>query len=248
MVELCPEKPLKQKILISFIVPTLNEQSFIRKTLSDLRNLSGPIQIEVVVVDGGSQDQTVMLAEPLCDQLLSRSPGRALQMNQGASVAKGEWLLFLHADTQLPEDFTILWRDQVVSGGCDWGRFDIRLNGDQRMFRLIEKMINLRSRLTGIATGDQGIFIKRELFEQVGGFASIPLMEDIDICKRLKKTGHPLCLRSRLVTSSRYWERGGIWATIILMWKLRLLYFLGVSPQRLVQLYYRQNSDSGEML
>ncbi len=242
------KKPLKKKILISFIVPALNEQSIIRKTLSDLRNLSGQIQIEVVVVDGGSQDQTVTLAEPLCDQLLSSSPGRALQMNRGAAVAKGEWLLFLHADTQLPENFMALWQEQVVSGERCWGRFDIRLSGDQRTFRLIEKVINLRSRLSGIATGDQGIFIQRELFEQVGGFASIPLMEDIEICKRLKKTGRPLCLRSRVVTSSRYWEQRGIWTTIMLMWKLRFLYFFGVSPQRLVEQYYRPNSDRGELL
>ncbi len=224
---------------ISFIIPALNEQQSIVRTLRPLRDYADQLQGEIILADGGSEDDTISLATPFCDKQLQGGPGRALQMNQAAAQAQGDWLLFLHADSQLPTDFVALWQRQVIAEGRGWGRFDVALSGNHRLLRLVERMMNLRSRLTSIATGDQAIFVRRALFEELGGFASIPLMEDVELSKRLKRTGRPLCLTSKLVTSSRHWEQRGVTRTILLMWKLRLLFFIGVSPERLVSQYYR---------
>ena len=191
---------------------------------------------EVIFVDGGSHDTTTKIAKPLVDQLLHSVPGRAGQMNAGAAAANGTILWFLHADTELPAGAS----DRVIEGvnsGAIWGRFDVRLSGQQPLLRMVAFMMNLRSRLTGIATGDQAIFVKRDAFDHIGGFPDISLMEDVVLSKRLKKLGKPLCLSLKLVTSSRRWEARGILRTIVLMWSLRLGFVLGINPKRLARWY-----------
>ena len=159
-------------------------------------------------------------------------------MNAGARVASGDMFLFLHADTRLPAQGDQLILEGLTAGDRHWGRFDVRLSGDHRLLRVIGAMMNLRSRLSGIATGDQGIFMTRAAFFATGGFPEIPLMEDIAISRRLKRLSPPLCLREQVVTSSRRWERDGILRTVLLMWTLRLAYVLGVPPERLRRVYY----------
>ena len=220
---------------LSIIVPALNEAGCIRELLRQLQALRAQGH-EVIVVDGGSCDATVALAQPLVDQLLPAPAGRALQMNIGAQAARGRVLWFVHADTRVPEKAAQVIIESVAHA-AGWGRFDVRLSGDRLLLRLVERMMNWRSRITGIATGDQGIFVTRELFERVGGFAALPLMEDIDLSSRLKREQRPLCLRARLTSSSRRWEQKGIVRTIALMWVLRLAYFLGVPPARLAMHY-----------
>lgn len=220
---------------ISIIIPVLNEEKKLSKTLSYLQSFrhSGH---EVIVVDGGSTDNSLKLVRESADIVVVSEPGRALQMNSGAAIATGAVYLFLHADTVLPENAL-----QLISSFNHnkhyWGRFDIRLSSDRIIFRLIEYMINLRSRLTSIATGDQAIFIEHELFKSIGGFPEIVLMEDIAISRLLKKQLIPVCLKTKVATSSRRWETNGVVATVLLMWKLRLYYFFGVSPEKLGRLY-----------
>lgn len=221
---------------LSIIIPCLNEAGNIQTILARLQPLRSRGH-EVVLVDGGSTDETVELARPEVDRILSSEAGRARQMNVGASQAKGDILWFLHADTLIPN-----LADQIIDAAIGnrssaWGRFDIRLSGLDIRFRLIERMMNLRSRLGGIATGDQGIFVTRALFEKIGGYSEQPLMEDIEISRRLKRHTRPLCLRDKLITSSRRWEARGIWRTVFLMWRLRLLYALGSQPEKLARLY-----------
>jgi rSAM/selenodomain-associated transferase 2 len=220
---------------LSIIIPALNEAGCIRELLRQLQALRAQGH-EVIVVDGGSCDETVALAQPLVDQLLPAPAGRALQMNIGAQAAGGRVLWFVHADTRVPETAAQVIIDSVAHA-AGWGRFDVRLSGDRLLLRLVERTMNWRSRFTGIATGDQGIFVTRELFARVGGFAALPLMEDIDLSRRLKREQRPLCLRDTLTSSSRRWEQKGIVRTIALMWVLRLAYFLGVPPARLAMLY-----------
>ena len=222
-------------VQLSIIVPALNEAGCIRELLRQLQALRAQGH-EVIVVDGGSCDATVALAQPLVDQLLPAPAGRALQMNIGAQAAGGRVLWFVHADTRVPETAAQVIIESVAHA-AGWGRFDVRLSGDRLLLRLVERMMNWRSRITGIATGDQGIFVTRELFERVGGFAALPLMEDIDLSRRLKREQRPLCLRDTLTSSSRRWEQKGIVRTIALMWVLRLAYFLGVPPARLAMHY-----------
>jgi len=220
---------------LSVIIPALNEACCIRDILQQLQALRAQGH-EVILVDGGSCDETIALAQPLVDQLLPAPSGRALQMNLGAQAARGRVLWFLHADTRVPDQAARLIIEAVQQAGS-WGRFDVRLSGDKVLLRLVERMMNWRSRLTGVASGDQGIFVTRELFEQIGGFAELPLMEDIDLSRRLKSQQRPVCLRDTLTTSSRRWEQQGILRTVVLMWYLRLAYFLGVSPARLAMHY-----------
>lgn len=220
---------------LTLIVPTLNEAQGIEDTLRPLQRLRRH-NVEVIVCDGGSTDATVTLAEPLVDQVWLSDPGRALQMNAGAMIASGDYLLFLHADTRLPPDFADLWR-MLQQRMPLWGFFAVRLTGRNPMFRMVETFMTIRSRLTGVGTGDQCLFVQRRLFEQLGGFAEIPLMEDLDICKRLKRHCRPFCIRRPVTTSSRRWESHGIARTIFLMWRLRMAWFLGVSPERLAKRY-----------
>ena len=219
---------------VSIIVPTFNEADNIVATLLPLQTLRQQGH-EIIIADGGSDDATLELASPLADQILNAPRGRARQMNAGAQQASGEVLLFLHADTQLPENFMALINTALQTK--QWGRFDVRLTGKQPLLRVVESMMNWRSRISGIATGDQAIFVKRELFENIGGYADIPLMEDIDLSKRLKRQGRPFFINTPLITSSRRWEQHGIFKTILLMWRLRLAYFFGAKPEQLARLY-----------
>jgi rSAM/selenodomain-associated transferase 2 len=217
---------------LTIIVPMLNEEVGIAAALAALR----PLDAEIVAVDGGSSDKTLDLAEPLSDRLLRSARGRARQMNAGAAAGHGDILLFLHADTVLPAQADRLVRE-AIAGGAHWGRFDVRIAGNSAWFPLIAALMNLRSRLTGIATGDQAIFVRRTAFAQIGGFADIPLMEDILLSQRLKRLGRPACLRQKVVTSGRRWEQHGILRTVFTMWWLRLRFFLGADPAALASEY-----------
>ena len=217
---------------LSIILPVLNEASGIASTLDALR----PLAAEIIVVDGGSDDETPAIALGLAYQVITAPRGRARQMNAGAAAASGEILLFLHADTLLPAgaDQCII---AAVATGADWGRFDVRISGDSLWLPLIAALMNRRSRLTGIATGDQAIFVRREIFAAVGGFPVQPLMEDIELSCRLKAQSRPACLRERVLTSGRRWEKHGVLRTVLLMWSLRLRYFFGADPQTLARAY-----------
>ena len=197
---------------------------------------------DVIVVDGGSTDETLVLLSQSHIRVISAARGRSNQMNEGAAVATGDVLLFLHADTRLPPDY-IEKLAIFISSGKPWGRFNVRFDDNHPMFRLIASMMNWRSRFTGICTGDQVIFIRRSTFESLNGFADIPLFEDIDLCKRLKSLDWPFCIKSPVTTSGRRWRTHGFCKTILLMSWLRLLYFFGVSPEKLSQKYYK--SDQG---
>ncbi len=221
---------------ISFIIPTLNEETIVGATLQALQSPRERGH-EVIIADGGSEDRTLVACAGLVNHVVPGEPGRARQMNAGAAVAHGDVLLFLHADTQLPADADLRVLAVLASSGCLWGRFDIRLAGKNPVYRLIEFMINLRSRVSGIATGDQAIFVRRTIFQTLGGYPDIPLMEDIEICRTLKRFARPYCLRVRAVTSCRRWEQRGILRTMILMWWLRLAYALGVSAGWLARYY-----------
>ena len=232
---------------ISFIIPTLNEVAVLAQTLASLRQSTEALNSEIILIDGGSKDQTIAIAAPFTDRIIQTKAGRALQMNAGAQIAQGEWLMFLHADTLLPQNIESIWRDKIMPAKQAWGRFDVRLSGSHPHLRLVAHLMNLRSKMTGIATGDQAIFVRRALFQTIGGYAQIPLMEDVELSKRLKRLSRPLCIGSPLVTSSRRWEQRGIWRTILLMWKLRFLYFLGVSPSRLVKQYDNSTNYQGNL-
>jgi rSAM/selenodomain-associated transferase 2 len=222
--------------LISIIIPALNEEGGIEDTLRSVSPLRSRGH-EVIVVDGGSSDGTARLAVPYADRVHGSEPGRARQMNTGAAAAHGEILLFLHADTRLPPEADRLVEEGLASSGKGWGRFDVRLTGRHPLLRLTARAFSLRSRVTGTATGDQAIFVRREWFERAGGYPEIPLMEDLALSRRLKRMGRPLCLRDRVVTSSRRWEERGILRTIGLMWGLRLAYYLGADPAELARRY-----------
>ena len=193
--------------------------------------------VEIVVVDGGSRDETRSVARPLCDRVIESQRGRARQMNAGAGAADGRVLLFLHADTRLPSGWNEMVLDALVRREREWGRFDVRLDGAHPMLRVVERAMNLRSRLSGIATGDQAIFVTRAAFRAVGAFPDIALMEDIALSRALRSRSRPVCLHATAVTSSRRWERNGIVRTIVLMWRLRLAYALGADPETLSRLY-----------
>ncbi|HHW76378.1 MAG TPA: glycosyltransferase family 2 protein [Xanthomonadaceae bacterium] len=222
---------------ISIVLPVLNEGAHVAPCLRALQPLRGQ-NCELILVDGGSRDRTVTLAEPLADQVIVSPRGRAVQMNVGARRAGGDILWFLHADSLPPPDAVSLMSAALEQSERGWGRFDVRLSGRQPLLRVVESLMNLRSRLTGIATGDQGIFVRRALFERIGGYPPIALMEDIALSRLLKRHSRPVCLRQRLTTSSRRWERDGIVRTILLMWRLRLAYFFGADPEWLARIYY----------
>lgn len=222
---------------ISIIVPVLNEAAGIVAALGAL----GPARAaghEVIVVDGGSTDGTAAAAVPFADRVMAAQRGRASQMNAGAAAASGEVLLFLHADTRLPPDAHAWLAERLVAADRAWGRFDVRIEGRHPLLAVIAFLMNVRSRLTGVATGDQAIFIRRDAFRALGGFPVIALMEDVAFSAAAKRLSPPVCLRERVVTSGRRWESNGVVRTMLLMWWLRLAYFLGVSPERLHRSYY----------
>jgi rSAM/selenodomain-associated transferase 2 len=219
---------------ISVIVPALNEAATITGTLARLRE---PEVLEVVVVDGRSEDGTAAIARPLVDRVIEASAGRARRMNAGAGVARGDVLFFLHADTAPPRGFAA-----AIVAACDdaiGGRFDVELDAPGLAYRVIEAAINLRSRWSGLFTGDQGLFVRRDVFESLGGYPDLPLLEDLALARAMKKRGRTAALRMCLRTSARRWQRHGVLRTVALMWWIRALYFLGVAPERLARLYPR---------
>ncbi|WP_372971311.1 TIGR04283 family arsenosugar biosynthesis glycosyltransferase [Marinobacter sp.] len=226
---------MSESLSLSVIVPVWREAATIQSFLQSLQ----PVRTaghEVIVVDVGSDDGTADLARPWCDLVLVGAKGRALQMNAGADAARGNVLLFLHADTRLPET-AIDHLESFFSTSEQWGRFDVRLSGRRTIFRVVAWFMNRRSRLTGIATGDQAMFVRTSAFRALQGFAPIPLMEDVELSKRLCSVSKPYCIGSPVTTDSRRWEQGGAWRTIFLMWRLRWRYWRGESPESLAAAY-----------
>jgi rSAM/selenodomain-associated transferase 2 len=223
-------------VRISVIIPALNEAAGLPHTLAVLQGLRHRGH-EVILVDGGSRDATVDVSRPLVDTLLQTAPGRAVQMRAGAQAANGSVFWFLHADTRAPEHADRLIAAALQDGSTRWGRFDVQLSERRVSLRLVAALMNTRSRLSGIATGDQGIFVQRTLYEAAGGFPPLPLMEDIALSRTLRRHGRPAALRQRLRSSARRWEKHGVIRTILLMWSLRLAYFAGVTPDRLARYY-----------
>jgi rSAM/selenodomain-associated transferase 2 len=220
---------------ISIIVPVRDEAAIIATALQAL----APFRqrgAEVIVVDGGSRDGTAELAHPHADRVIAAERGRGAQMNAGARIARGEVLLFLHADTRLPPDADRLVM-RVLAGANGWGRFDVHIEGRSPLLAPVAALMNWRSRLTGVATGDQAMFASRKIFADAGGFPEIPLMEDIALSQRLKRIARPVCLAARVATSGRRWERHGVFRTMLMMWRLRLAFFLGADPAALARRY-----------
>jgi rSAM/selenodomain-associated transferase 2 len=221
---------------LTIVIPVLDEATIIAATLQSLAALRAR-GAEVIVVDGGSGDGSAALARPLADRVIAGPRNRGAAMNAGAALGSGDMFIFLHADTTLPED-----ADRLITGAvlrrC-WGRFDLRIAGRHPLLALVARMINWRSRLTGIATGDQAIFVTSEAFWSIGGFPDLPLMEDIALSQKLKRLCRPVCIAAAAVTSGRRWDHHGLWHTIVLMWRLRLAYYLGAEPARLALAYGR---------
>ena len=222
------------QLRITVILPVLNEERVIAKSLQALLSL---MPYEIIVVDGGSTDRTRQICDQLGVKVMTSDRGRGRQMNLGASHASGDVLLFLHVDTRLPTSAL----SDITAALCDshrpGGRFDVEIDGTHWMLKIVARLINYRSRITKIATGDQAIFVRGSVFQNMGGFQDVPLMEDIAFCRALKRIGPIACLRSRVMTSGRRWESDGVWRTIIKMWTLKLCYLAGVSPHRLKRFY-----------
>ena len=227
---------LPARLSVSVVMPVLNESGGIAAALLALAPLAAR-GAQLLVADGGSADDTVAISRASGAEVVKAPLGRARQMNAGARQATGDILLFLHADTLLPPDADRLIQQSLAAGPQVWGRFDVRIDGRPRLLRVIAAFMNLRSRWTGIATGDQALFMTRAAFDAVGGFADQPLMEDIEMSSRLLKLSRPACLRAPVVTSGRRWENRGVWRTVLLMWRLRLAYWRGAAPERLAELY-----------
>jgi rSAM/selenodomain-associated transferase 2 len=220
---------------LSIIMPVLDEAANIETALAALAPYRAR-SVEIIVVDGGSSDGTAELARPLADRVIAAARGRSLQMNAGAVLAQGDALLFLHADTRLPENADRLLLDGLARSGRSWGHFNVRIDGGG-LLRVVAATMNLRSRLTGIATGDQAMFVARAAFESVGGFPPIALMEDVALSARLRRIGRPCALRARATTSARRWRTHGTLRTVLLMWRLRLRFFFGADPAKLARAY-----------
>jgi rSAM/selenodomain-associated transferase 2 len=230
-------------VRLSIVVPVLDEADGIAAHLAALAPLRAN-GAEVIVVDGGSTDSTCELAEALADRIVVAPRGRATQMNAGAALASGDVLVFLHADTRLPPDADGLIAAAFTGGGRRWGRFDVEIEGRHPLLPLVAGLMNLRSRVTGIATGDQAIFVTREAFRKVRGYPDIPLMEDVALSCALKRLSRPACIAQRVTTSGRRWESRGVLRTIATMWRLRLAFFLGASPRRLALAYGYRPRDA----
>lgn len=223
---------------LAIVMPVLNEAAGIEAALRALAPLRAR-GARVVVADGGSADDTPARARRFGGvEVIEAARGRAAQMNAGAQAASGaRVLLFLHADTTLPPDADRLIAQALAGSQQVWGRFNVRIAGHPRMLRVVAACMNVRSRWSGIATGDQALFMTRAAFDAIGGFPEQPLMEDIEMSKRLRTLSRPACLRERVITSGRRWESRGVWATIVLMWRLRWAYWRGASPQVLARRY-----------
>lgn len=227
---------------ISIIIPCLNEAVYISATLKRLQGIRKRGH-EVIISDGGSTDNTRAITNNLVDHYIDSKSGRSIQMNTGADIASGHILCFLHADTIAPANIDEIIINALTSQNKIWGRFNIRLSGSLWPFRIIEFLINTRSCITGVASGDQGIFISKNIFKNLSGYANIPLMEDIEISKRLRSIEMPACIKnSTLLTSSRRWEANGIIKTVLLMWLLRVRYFFGTPASTLANMYKSHDS------
>ncbi len=226
---------------LSIVIPTLDEGARLERTLSQLQSLRSRGH-QVIVVDGGSVDDTVSIAKGQVDRVITSPKGRSRQMNAGACQSNGDVLLFLHADTFLPEGADDLVTARLRDSASGWGRFDVRLSPRPWPLPVVELLMNWRSRLTGIATGDRAIFVTRELFDRVGGYADVPLMEDVNLSRNLRSISTPLCIRQRVITSSRRWLNNGILRTVLTMWHLRFCYALGADPRRLHNIYQQLRS------
>ena len=225
--------------LLSIIVPLLNERALLPAVLPTILRLKQSHgAVEWLFVDGGSGDGSVEYLQAQGLRVIASDAGRARQMNAGAAQASGAWLLFLHIDTLLSTEALTALRRHCEERPPGWGRFDVRIHGRSSMLKVVASMMNCRSRITGIATGDMGIFVHREVFAAVSGFPEQPLMEDIEISRRLKRTGRPYCLSQPVITSGRRWDEKGVWATILLMWRLRIAYFMGRSADDIARRYY----------
>ena len=223
--------------LISIIIPTINEIENLPDLLINIKQSKQADKIEIVVVDGGSTDGTIQYGQKFADLMITAQLGRAIQLNAGAEVAQGKNLWFLHADSIL--DFNIFSQYIDAISSSAWGRFDVQINNPNFVYLIISSLINFRSRFSKIATGDQGIFITKELFYKVGKFPHLDLMEDIALSAKLKKYSSPFCSKLKIKTSARKWQKEGVIKTILLMWRLRLLYFFGVNTKTLARLYYK---------
>jgi rSAM/selenodomain-associated transferase 2 len=221
---------------VSIIIPTLNESELLDASLTRLFSIPAVRQhCEVIICDGGSQDDSVKIALTHNCRLVHSPSGRALQMNCGGKTARGNTLLFLHADSQLPENF-----HREIDSGTEWGFFRLRLSGQAFIYRVIETCINLRTQYSKVAGGDQGLYFQRDFFQTIGGFPQIPLMEDIAISKQARRLHAPKIVKQPLITSSRRWQEKGVLRTLLLMWSLRLAFWLGVNPRHLHRIYYQR--------
>jgi rSAM/selenodomain-associated transferase 2 len=226
--------PESSRISASIIIPVFNESSELGNTLEQLtQSLQGNCDIEIILSDGGSTDNSPEIAKHYPCRVINTSTGRASQMNAASARARGDWLVFLHADSQLPDN----WQDQLRQTN-QWGFFPVKLSGEHWQIRIVESLINLRSRVSKIATGDQGLYFRRSFFEELGGYPDIPIMEDVAISKLARQKTTPSVGVYPVITSSRRWQQHGIIKTVLLMWSLRLAYFLGVDPVRLHRIYY----------
>ena len=225
---------------VSIVLPLLDEEALLPRAIERLQAMRSR-GCELIAVDGGSRDRTMDITRPMVDLLLEAPRGRARQMNVGARRARGEVLWFLHADVLVPPEGDLVVATAVEEGHF-WGRFDVALSGSEHAFRIVEWMMNKRSCLSGICTGDQGIFVSAEVFARVGGYPEIDLMEDIALSRLLKTRQLPACLLQRIVVSSRRWERDGIWRTVLSMWRIRACYWLGQKPDALARIYYGRES------
>ncbi len=221
--------------MLSVIVPMLNEATDVANTIGACRR--GAPGAEIVVVDGGSIDSSVAIARPLCDKVISASRGRARQMNAGARESHGNVLVFVHADTIVPSSFAADIAAALSDPAAVGGRFDVKLDSGALLCRIIGAMISIRSRISRTATGDQAIFVRRDVFERLGGFPDIELCEDLEFSRRLKRAGRVACLRARVTTSARRWNRDGVMRTVVRMWLIRAMYVMGVAPARLKRMY-----------
>ena len=222
---------------ISIVIPVLNDATALGRLLDDLDSILG-IDAQRIVVDGGSEDGSYELACERADCALRTAAGRARQLAAGIVAAHGRWIWMLHADTRVDGAAWRALRTAIASDGAAWGRFDVRLSGREAAFRMIETLMNLRSRWSGICTGDQGIFVRRDLLELIDGVPDQPLMEDIELTKRLRRYAKPICIDTALGVSARRWQQRGIASTVLLMWRLRLQYFFGTPAEVLVREYY----------
>jgi len=234
--------PESSRISASIIIPVFDESSELDSTLDKLSlNLQGNFNIEIILSDGGSADNSLEIAEQYPCRVINTSTGRASQMNAASTQARGDWLVFLHADSQLPSN----WQDQLQQSN-EWGFFPVKLSGKHWPLRIVETFINLRSRVSKVATGDQGLYFSRSFFEKLGGYPDIPIMEDVAISKLARQVSAPSVGIDPVMTSSRRWQQNGIIKTILLMWSLRLAYFLGIDPVRLHRIYYPNHGRQGK--